>query len=61
VTSSSAEQIQGQVGATQVAERAWHDEHVLLKVYATCVDGREEAARRRIEAAVKVSDNPAAG
>jgi integrase len=38
--------------ATQVAEWAGHSVHVLLKVYANCIDGQDEAARKRIEAAL---------
>jgi len=34
------------------AEWAGHSVHVLLKVYAKCLDGEEEAARQRIEAAL---------
>jgi integrase len=41
------------VPATQVAEWAGHSVHVLMKVYAKCVDGQEDAARRRITAALK--------
>jgi len=33
---------------TQVAEWAGHSVHVLLKVYAKCVVGRDEVARKRI-------------
>jgi integrase len=51
------------VPATQVAEWAGHSVHVLLKVYAKCIYGQEEAARRRIEAAlsdpVQAQENPA--
>jgi len=43
------------VPATQVAEWAGHSVHVLLKVYAKCIDGQDEAARRRIEAALTAS------
>jgi integrase len=43
------------VPATQVAEWAGHSVHVLLKVYAKCIDGQDEAARRRIEAALNLS------
>ena len=42
------------VPATQVAEWAGHSVHVLLKVYAKCIDGQDEAARRRIEAALNL-------
>ena len=38
------------VPATQVAEWAGHSVHVLLKVYAKCVLGQDEAARQRVEA-----------
>jgi integrase len=44
------------VPATQVAEWAGHSVHVLLKVYAKCIDGQDEVARRRIEAALKLGD-----
>lgn len=37
------------VPATQVAEWAGHSVNVLLKVYAKCIEGQDEAARRRIE------------
>ena len=40
------------VPATQVAEWAGHSVHVLLKVYAKCIEGQDEAARRRIEVAL---------
>jgi integrase len=36
------------VPATQVAEWAGHSVHVLLKVYAKCIEGQDDAARRRI-------------
>jgi hypothetical protein len=38
------------VPATQVAEWAGHSVHVLLKVYAKCVIGQDEASRYRVEA-----------
>jgi integrase len=41
------------VPATQVAEWAGHSVNVLLKVYAKCIDGQDEAARRRIEQALR--------
>jgi len=47
------------VPATQVAEWAGHSVHVLTRVYAKCVYGRDEAARRRIEAALNADDTPA--
>ena len=40
------------VPATQVAEWAGHSVHVLLKVYAKCILGQDEAARKRIERAL---------
>lgn len=40
------------VPATQVAEWAGHSVNVLLRVYAKCVYGQEEAAKVRIEAAL---------
>jgi integrase len=40
------------VPATQVADWAGHSVNVLLKVYAKCIDGQDEAARRRIETAL---------
>jgi hypothetical protein len=30
--------------------------HVLVKVYAKCIDGQQEGAKRRIEEALKVED-----
>jgi hypothetical protein len=44
------------VPATQVAEWAGHSVHVLLKVYASCIDGQDEAARTRIETALATPD-----
>ncbi|MFI7574305.1 tyrosine-type recombinase/integrase [Micromonospora sp. NPDC049497] len=40
------------VPATQVAEWAGHSVHVLLKVYASCIDGQDETARKRIDSAL---------
>ena len=40
------------VPAPQVAEWAGHSVHVLMKVYAKCLDGQEDAARHRIESAL---------
>lgn len=45
------------VPATQVAEWAGHSVKVLLQVYAACIDGQDEIAKRRIEAAL---DDPPA-
>jgi integrase len=41
------------VPATQVAEWAVHSVHVLLKVYAKCIVGQDEAARMRVAAALE--------
>jgi hypothetical protein len=38
------------VPPTQVAEWAGHSVHVLLRVYAKCIVGQDEAARLRIAA-----------
>jgi hypothetical protein len=46
---------------TQVAEWAGHSVHVLLKVYAKCIDGQDEAARRRIAVALDEGDGDEAG
>jgi integrase len=45
------------VPATQVAEWAGHSVHVLLKVYAKCIDGQDQAARRRIAEALEMGDD----
>jgi hypothetical protein len=42
----------GEVLAGQVAERAGHSVAVLLKVYAKCLEGQDQAVRRRIEDAL---------
>jgi hypothetical protein len=44
--------LNGGVPATQVAEWAGHSVEVLLKVYATCLDGQDEIARRRVQEAL---------
>lgn len=41
------------VPATQVAEWAGHSVNVLLRVYAKCLDGQDEAAKARIEQALQ--------
>ena len=46
------------VPATQVAEWAGHSVNVLLRVYASCISGQDEAARRRIESALVSPDKP---
>lgn len=45
------------VPAPQVAEWAGHSVHVLLKVYAKCIDGQDEAAKQRIENALTVQEH----
>jgi integrase len=40
--------LNGGVPATQVAEWAGHSVEVLLKLYAKCLDGQDEVARRRV-------------
>jgi hypothetical protein len=40
------------VPATEVAERAGHRVDVLLRVYASCIDGSEPIANQRIENAL---------
>ena len=40
------------VPSTQVAEWAGHSLAVLLQIYAKCMAGQEDAARRRIAAAL---------
>ncbi len=45
------------VPPTQVAEWAGHSLHVLLKVYAKCIDGEEEKARIRISEFLKGNGN----
>ena len=44
------------VPAPQVAEWAGNSVNVLLRVYASCIDGQEDAARRRIEDAQREDD-----
>jgi integrase len=46
--------LNGGVAATDVANRAGHSVEVLLRVYAKCIDGGEEAANRRIDEALAV-------
>ncbi len=43
------------VPATQVAEWAGHSVHVLMRVYAKCIYGQDEASRRRVEAALNAA------
>lgn len=48
------------VPPAQVAEWAGHSVAVLLKVYAKCIDGQDQIAKRRIEDALAESDDAAA-
>ena len=41
------------VPATQVAEWAGHSVNVLLRVYAKCIYGQDEAAKQRVQAALE--------
>jgi len=53
--------IPARVPPAQVAEWAGHSVAVLLRVYAKCIDGQDQIAKRRIEDALRESDNsPAA-
>jgi len=45
------------VPAPQVADRAGHSVDVLLRVYAKCVSGQQEEAKRRIEEATRPRDD----
>jgi integrase len=49
------------VPATQVADWAGHSVHILMKVYAKCIYGQEDAARLRIEAALATDNAPTSG
>ncbi|WP_373313779.1 hypothetical protein [Planosporangium flavigriseum] len=39
-----------------MAEWAGHSVHVLLKVYAKCIEGQDDVARRRIGEALGLSE-----
>jgi hypothetical protein len=41
------------VAPTQVAEWAGHSVEILLRVYAKCLEGQDEIAKRRIEAVLR--------
>jgi hypothetical protein len=45
------------VAPTQVAEWAGHSVDVLLRIYAKCLAGQDEIARRRISEALREADN----
>lgn len=48
--------LNGGVPPAQVAEWAGHSVSVLLKVYAKCIEGQDETAKRRIEAALRAGN-----
>lgn len=50
-------QLNAGVPATQVAEWAGHSVQVLLRVYAKCIEGQDEAARRHIEGALDIEED----
>ena len=52
--------LNGGVPPAQVAEWAGHSVAVLLKVYAKCIDGQDQIAKRRIEDALRESEDSAA-
>ncbi|GAA3809022.1 hypothetical protein [Amycolatopsis tucumanensis] len=45
--------LNGGVEATRVAKWAGHSLSVLLRVYAKCLDGGEQAARDRVQRALE--------
>ncbi|MFC4910898.1 tyrosine-type recombinase/integrase [Actinomadura gamaensis] len=47
--------LNGGVPAAQVAEWAGHSVEVLLRIYAKCIDGKDEVAKKRISAALRES------
>jgi integrase len=44
--------LNGGIPPAQVAERAGHSVAILLKIYAKCLDGQDDIAKRRIEEAL---------
>lgn len=53
--------LNGGVPPAQVAEWAGHSVAVLLKVYAKCIDGQDQIAKRRIEDALRDPGEPEEG
>ncbi|WP_329519136.1 hypothetical protein [Spirillospora sp. NBC_01491] len=45
--------LNGGVPPTRIAEWAGHSVEVLLRVYAKCIEGQDETAKRRIEQALR--------
>jgi integrase len=52
--------LNGGVAPVQVAEWAGHSVAVLLRVYAKCIDGQDQIAKRRIEDALREPEEGAA-
>ena len=52
--------LNGGVAPAQVAEWAGHSVAVLLRVYAKCIDGQDQIAKRRIEDALRETNDPQA-
>lgn len=50
--------LNGGVAPAQVAEWAGHSVAVLLRVYAKCIDGQDQIAKRRIEDVLRESEEP---
>jgi len=44
--------LNGGIPPAQIAERAGHSVAILLKIYAKCLDGQDDIAKRRIEEAL---------
>ena len=53
--------LNGGVAPAQVAEWAGHSVAVLLRVYAKCIDGQDQVAKRRIEDALRDPGEPEQG
>ena len=51
--------LNGGVPATQVAGWAGHRVEVLLRIYASCIEGQDEVAKRRIEEALREEEDDA--
>jgi integrase len=50
--------LNGGVPPAQVAEWAGHSVAVLLRVYAKCIDGQDQIAKRRVEDALRELEDP---
>jgi integrase len=51
--------LNGGIPPAQVAEWAGHSVAVLLRVYAKCIDGQDQLAKRRIEDALREPEDDA--